>query len=252
MGNIVTKLEFLAAFKTACDTLPGELLDAALADYERQFTDQILSGLTEQVIVERWGSPQHAALKLKLGTFNGNLKQAVSVEKVARVGMSGVGLAFMDFFLLIPATIYSAVLLAFYLASLLVYLSGIFISASSLAQVSYIDVPVHYFLNDTSLKGSTHLNLGNIEIVSADISKDDDESKKASPDPEHPTKHFGHFLRDQGFHIATHISKYSVWKGIGTTLAGMLMLTFCFLATRFTFRILKQFASWHFTVLKNA
>ena len=90
--NRVTKLEFLAAFRLACDTLPGELVEAAVADYERQFTDALLAGELESAIVQRWGAPQHAALKLKLGTFNGNLKQVVTAEKVARVGFSGAHL----------------------------------------------------------------------------------------------------------------------------------------------------------------
>lgn len=244
----MTKLEFLAALRTACEALPPEITEAALADYERQFTDQFLSGQSEQRIVDRWGSPSHAALKLKLGTLNGNLKQAVSVEKVARVGISGVGLALMDFFLLIPATIYLVVLTAFYTVSLAVYLSGIFVSASSLAGVNYIDVPTPTLFEHVNLKGSTRLNIGSVDIVPTDLTvlaEDKKNPAEAEPVP-------AHFLRDRGLHIATHINKNSLWKGISTTLAGMLMLVLCLLATRYSFRVLRQFAVWHFAVLKNA
>ena len=247
----MTKLEFIAAFKLACDTLPVELVDVALADFERQFTDQFLSGMSEQVIVERWGNPQHAALKLKLSTFNGNLRKTVSVEKVARVGMNGVGLVLMDVVLCIPAMIYLALLSAFYIAALVVYLTGIFVSASSLAGVNYIDVPAHYLLHDMAMKGSTHLNIGNIDIVPTELVKEDGPvvpEAGQGPGPDHSP----HFLHDRGFHIATHLNKNTIWKGTSTTLAGMVLLVLCFLATRFTFRMLRQFVAWHFTVLKNA
>ena len=244
----MTKIEFIAAFRSACDTLPSELVASALADYERQFTDQLISGVSEQVIVEHWGSPQHAALKLKLGTFNGNLKQAVSAEKVARVGISGVGLAFMDIFLLGPAMVYSALLAAFYVVALVVYLTGIFVSASSLAGVNYIDVPAHYLLNGFSMRGHTRFDLGDIDIVPTELGNDDVSEKNA----EEVSIESPHFFHDRGFHIATHLSKDSIWKGMSTTLAGMVLLVLCFLATRFTFRVLRQFVAWHFTVLKNA
>ncbi|MET3108907.1 putative membrane protein [Oxalobacteraceae bacterium GrIS 2.11] len=247
----MTKLEFIAAFKLACDALPIELVDAALVNFERQFTDQLLAGVSEEVIVDRWGSPHTAALKLKLGTLNGNLKKTVSVEGVARAGISGIGLMVMDLFLLVPAAIYCAVLSAFYLAALLVYLAGIFISASSLAEVKYIDVPAHYFSNEFAMKGSTHLKIADIDIVPAELA-DGDDLAKAGSDDESPEQHPHHFLRDQGFHVATHLDKNTFWKGLATTLAGMLFLVLCFLATRFTFRMLRQFVAWHFSLLKNA
>ena len=247
----MTKLEFLAAFRLACDALPAELVEAAVADYERQFTDQLLAGLSEPVIVERWGTPQHAALKLKLGTFNGNLKQAVTAEKVARVGFSGAGLALLDLFLLIPASVYFSVLGAFYLAAGAVYLSGIFISASSLAGVNYIDIPAHTILNQFTMKGSTNISLGTIDIEPAFIGVEAD-TAQSEPDQTGSATHPSHFMRDRGFHIATHINHSTIWKGLSTTVAGMLLLVLCLLATRFTFRQLKRFAGWHCTVLKNA
>lgn len=236
----MTKLEFLAAFRLACDTMPAEPVEAAIAEYERQFTDLLLSGLSETAIVAQWGTPQHAALKLKLGTFTGNLKQAVNVQKVARVGISGAGLAVLDLILLIPASIYAVLLSAFYIVSLAVYLSGIFVSASSLAGVNYIDIPAHALLSKLATKGTTHLSLGSIDIEPADIGleSDDEPSDAAKP--------------DRGFHIATHVDKSSIWKGLSTTVAGMLLLVLCLLTTRFTFRLLRQFVAWHFSVLKNA
>ena len=33
--------------------------------------------------------------------------------------------------------------------------------------------------------------------------------------------------------------------------AGMVLLVLCLLATRFSFRTLKQYVIWHFTVLRN-
>lgn len=244
----MTKLEFLAAFRLACDSMPPEPVEAAIAEYERQFTDLLLSGLSETVIVERWGTPQHAALKLKLGTFTGNLKQAVNVEKVARVGISGVGLAVLDLILLIPASLYATLLCAFYIVSIAVYLSGIFVSASSLAGVNYIDIPAHALLSKLA---TTHISIGSLDIEPGDIGTDSDD-EPAGLNQSESAEQGTHFKRDRGFHIATHIDKSSIWKGVSTTLAGMLLLVLCMLTTRFTFRLLRQFVAWHFSVLKNA
>ncbi len=247
----MTKLEFLAAFRLACNSMPSEPVEAAIADYERQFTDSLLSGLSETVIVERWGTPQHAALKLKFGTFSGNLKQAVNVEKVARVGISGAGLALLDLILLIPASVYATLLWAFYIVSIAVYLSGIFVSASSLAGVNYIDIPAHALLSKLATKGTTHISIGSMDIEPADIGTDSDD-EPAGLNQSESVEQGTHFKRDRGFHIATHIDKSSIWKGVSTTLAGMLLLVLCMLTTRFTFRLLRQFVAWHFSVLKNA
>lgn|GEM_PF-6632393 len=251
----MTKTEFLAAIKSACETLPVELVDAALADFERQFTDQFISGVSEQTIVERWGSPQAAALKLKLGSFSGNLKQAVSAQKVARVGLSGVGLLLMDIFLLGPAMVYSALLATFYAVALAVYLTGIFVSASSMAGLNYIDVPARYLLNNFTTKGYSHLDLDNIDIAPLGLISDDALPKVA--DTTDPTNNQDQLqspssFHERGIHFATHLNKDSIWKGIGTTLAGMVLLVLCFLSTGFTFRKLRQFVAWHFTVLRNA
>ena len=247
----MTKLEFLESFKSACDTLPAELVDAAVADFERQFTDQFLAGQSEQMIVGRWGSPQHAALKLKLGTLNGSLKQVVSAEKVARVGISSFGLMILDLFLFIPGMAYFAVLMAFYFLGCLIYLAGIFQTSAGLAGVNFIDVPANYFSNDMVMKGSTHLNIADIDIVPSQVFEGE-EQKISNGNPEQTVGHDMHYMHDRGFHIATHLGKNSVWKGVGTTLSGMLMLVLCLLATRFSIQMLKQFASWHFTVLKSA
>ena len=247
----MTKLEFIAAFKSACNNLPTELVDLALADYERQFTDQFLAGVSEHIIVERFGSPQHAALKLKLSTLNGSLKTTVTAEKVARVGMSGVGLVVMDIFLCIPAAIYACALFAFYCAALVVYLVGIFFSASSLAGVNYFDVPARYFLHNGAMRGSTHLTIGAIDIVPTELINNDERTPVDAPQSG-DVEHTQHFLHERGFHVATHVGRGTIWKGLGTTLAGMVLLVLCFLATRFTFRLVRQFAAWHFSVLKNA
>ena len=247
----MTKLEFLDSFKSACDALPPDLVDTAVAGYERQFTDQFLSGLSEQSIVAQWGSPQHAALRLKLGTLNGNLKQVVNAEKVARVGFSGFGLLMLDLFLLIPGMAYLALLMTFYFCGALIYLAGIFQASASLAGVNFIAGPAYYFPGDMSLKGSTHVTIADIDIVPSDLAGND-EPDRARETPEQPAVRDASPLHERGIHIATHLDKRSIWKGIGTTLSGMLILVLCLLATRFTFRMVKQFASWHFSVLKSA
>ena len=246
----MTKLEFLDSFKLACDALPAELIDAAIGDYEREFTDQLLSGVSEQSIVDRWGSPEHASLKLRLGTFNRNLKQIVRAEKVARVGISGFGLLVMDLFLLIPAAAYFALFFVGYVVALLIYLAGIFQSASSLAGVNYIDVPAHYFANGITMNGSTHLIIRDIDIVPLALLKEDGQDR-LKKNAHSSSTYDQHLINDRGFRIVTHINQQSIWEGVGTTLIGMMMLILCFFATRLTFLKLRQFAVWHFVVLKR-
>ncbi len=255
----MTKLEFLAAFRAACEHVREEAVEAAIADYERQFTDQILAGETEQAIVDRFGSPQAAARKLKLSTLNGNLKQAVSAGQVAKVGVSGLGLLLLDLILVVPAIVYSALLGAFYFVALLVYLSGIFISTASLAKVSYIDVPTQNILSGVNFNDHSHITIGDVEIT-PEVSDDPDlvedrsdvaNAAKGEADPQGEPALPIHLLRDQNFHISTHVNNRTIWRGIATTVAGMVLLVLCLLATRFSFRTLKHYVIWHFTVLRN-
>ena len=234
----MTKIEFFAAFRQACSALSAELLDGALADYERNFTDQILAGQSETAIVGRWGTPQQAALKLKLGTLGGNLKQPVSAEKVARVGINGLGLALLDFLLLGPVALGLTVLASLYLGAGLIYLSGIFVSAANLAGVDTIDVPAQFLAREFDVRGSTHLEMGNLEIVPQQIMISARDGSGAVPVP--------------GFHLVARPQTLPVWRGLGMTLAGMLMLTLCFWSTGAGLRRFKQFAVWHVSVLKNA
>lgn len=245
----MTKLEFLAAFRAACVNLREDVVEAAVADYERQFTDHLLAGGNEADIVGRWGSPATAARKLRLSTFNGNLAQAVSAEKVARVGVSGLGLAAMDLLLVGPAIIYTFVLGLFYAVSLAIYLSGIFVSAASLAQVNYIDLPTEYLTGAFNFDGRDSLKFANVEIVPDEIA---DVDAAATPTPGAGNDLLLHSLHHKNFHIATKINQQTIWKGLGTTVAGMVLLILCLLATRLSFRAVRRFAAWHFSVLKNA
>ena len=250
----MTKLEFIAAFTSACGNLPGELLDTALAQFERQFTDQLLSGLSEQTIVANWGSPQSAALKLKLHTLNGSLKQPMSGEKVMRICMMGFGLLLMDLFVLIPATVFASVLLAFYTLAGSAYLAGIFIIASNLAGVNYIVVPNHYF----PAAIFKHMEIGNVHI-------DPSSPMPVQQNPPHFTSKINPAIvafedapqaisgdaQLQSLNIAANWAKDVFWCGIATTLAGMLLLVLCLKATGLAFRVLRRFALWHFNTLKN-
>ncbi|TDK66651.1 DUF1700 domain-containing protein [Sapientia aquatica] len=268
-GTIMTKLEFITAFKAACDNLPTDLLEAALADYERQFTDQFLAGVSEQTIVESWGSPQNAALKLKLKTLNGNLKQPVKADKVARICISAVWLAIVDLFAIIPTAIYSGLLSAFYAVSLVVYLTGIFVSATSLTGITYIEIPSQYL----PLHFASHFDVGRIHFRPDSLFDDGDNKakidKSEKPDltigvlrtPQADKVGDANGAADEADHrkpqydsldIVSRLPKNTFWNGLGITFAGMVMLVLCFLATRLGFRLLRSFALWQFNILKNA
>lgn len=262
----MTKLEFIAAFTSACGNLSGELLNTALVQYERQFTDQLLSGMSEQTIVAGWGSPQSAALKLKLHTLNGSLKKPMSGEKVMRICMTGFCLLIMDLFILIPASVCAALLSLFYALAATVYLVGIFISASSLAGVNYVEVPNQYF----PVGIFKHVEIGSFRIDPSPLTPE-----QQSPEPA-STPHFISSInpgilvfeyapaavadaiqpatmkdKTQSLHIAANWTKNAFWCGIAVILAGMVLLVLCLLATRLAFRLLHRLALWHFNTLKN-
>ncbi len=248
----MTKLEFIAAFTSACDNMPRELLDAALADYERQFTDQLLSGQSERAIVDGWGAPQTAALKLKLQTLNGNLAQPLSGAKVLRVVMAGAGLAVLDFFLLIPASFVGFLLTSLFLLGSGAYLGGIFVTVSSLVGVNYIEVPQSYF----PAAMFSHVDIGSVRIdpdvivVDTPVLAMPHSSTNITPDIiafEDAGQH-----QKQTLHIATNLHKNAVWNGLGITLTGMMLLVLGLLAVRLSFRLLGRFIGWHLFTLKNA
>jgi hypothetical protein len=178
--------------------------------------------------------------------------------------ISGVWLAILDLFTFIPAAFFSSLLFVVYAVSLCIYLSGIFVSASSLTGVSYIEIPAQYL----PMHLASHIDIGRIHFR-PDGGLSDDGDKKATavnddlvigviknPDSV-KSADTGDSVelrtaRYESVDIVSHLPKNTFWNGIGITLAGMIMLILCFLATRLGFHLLRSFALWQFAILKNA
>jgi uncharacterized membrane protein len=130
------KLEYLDALKRAMLGLPPEVQARTLADYEQRFVDGEAAGRDEQEVGRELDDPKKIALGLRTSahlTHLSGFEEKKNPANLLRMLVSGVGLAIFNLFMIVPAMVYSSLLLALYVCALAFYLAGIATTASGLA-----------------------------------------------------------------------------------------------------------------------
>jgi uncharacterized membrane protein len=147
------KLEYLDALKRAMLGLPPDVQARTLAFYEQRFVDGESSGRAEREVGAELEDPNQIALALRTSAHLQSLQSAPAATKapspksfdvkpaggafhplrVLRMLVSSAGLAVFNLFMIVPAMVYSALLLALYVCALAFYLAGIATTASGLA-----------------------------------------------------------------------------------------------------------------------
>jgi uncharacterized membrane protein len=130
------KMEYLDALKRAMLGLPPDVQAKTLAYYEQRFVDGEAAGRNEQDVGRELDDPTRIALTLRTSAHLsklGGFEQKKNPANVLRMLVSGVGLAIFNLFMIVPAMVYSALLLAVYVCALTFYLAGIATTASGLA-----------------------------------------------------------------------------------------------------------------------
>jgi len=152
------KQDYLDALAKAMTGLPPDLVARTLAYYEQRFIDGLTVGRGEEEIAAELDEPRKIAMTLRANAHMAAMEARKPPVGIARMAVSFVGLAVFNLFMVVPAAVCAALLMALYLSSAGFYISGIAITSSGLAGA-----------NEIVLSGPLH------NIVGAVSDGDDDE-----------------------------------------------------------------------------
>lgn len=139
------KQDYLDALRKALAGLPAENVARTLAYYEQRFIDGLTVGRSEAEVAAELDEPRRIAMTLRANAHMATLESRKAPASALRMAVSFAGLAVFNLFMVVPAAVFAALLMALYIASASVYVSGIAITASGLAGANEIVLagPLH-------------------------------------------------------------------------------------------------------------
>lgn len=169
--------------------------------------------------------------------------------ELARRGFTALGLLAFNFFLIIPAIVYAAMLFALYVVSIIVFVLGIAVTSSSLAGVNQLvlDGPVRHVILQKTLppagEAEHHRGRLRIEIHSSGL--------HVSPEPSGQDDAIGNALVSVGSNDGESDSRtVGTLKGIGFILGGIALVLLSMVVTRFTWLGLKRYVKMNASMLR--
>ncbi|WP_338762242.1 DUF1700 domain-containing protein [Massilia sp. METH4] len=185
------KQEYLDALKKAMTGLPPETAAKTLAYYEQRFIDGLVAGRGEAEIAAELDDPRKIAMTLRANVHLQSFEQRKTPASFGRMLLSFAGLAVFNLFMVVPAAVFAALLLAVYLCSFTFYVSGIAVTASGLAGANEMILPgpLHHVMDgDDEARGErlqTRVSIGErgIEVTQqrpADLQEELDEESSRS------------------------------------------------------------------------
>jgi len=129
----MSKQEYLDALRSALAGLSPETVAKTLAYYEQRFIDGVAAGRSEADIARELDSPRKIAMTLRANVHMSAFDAQKSPASLLRMLLSFVGLAIFNLIMVVPAMVFSALLLMLYSCALGFYLGGVAITASGLS-----------------------------------------------------------------------------------------------------------------------
>jgi uncharacterized membrane protein len=161
------KQDYLDALAKAMAGLPPETAARTLAYYEQRFIDGLTVGRSEAEIAAELDKPRKIAMTLRANAHMAALEARKSPAGFVRAVFTFVGLAVFNLFMVVPAAVCAALLMALYLSSAGFYVSGIAITSSGLAGANEIVLsgPLHNIVgvttdNDDERHAQTRISIG--------------------------------------------------------------------------------------------
>jgi uncharacterized membrane protein len=105
------KLEYLDALKRAMLGLPPDVQAKTLAYYEQRFVDGSAAGRGEPDVARELDDPKKIAMTLRASAHLDAFSDKKNPANLLRLMVSAVGLAIFNLFMLVPALVYSALVL---------------------------------------------------------------------------------------------------------------------------------------------
>ncbi|WP_426161532.1 DUF1700 domain-containing protein [Pseudoduganella sp. R-31] len=129
----MSKNEYLDALKKALAGLPPDVAAKTMAYYEQRFIDSLAAGKTEEEIAAELDEPRKIAMTLRANAHRSAFEQKRNPANLARMVFSLIGLGIFNLFMVVPAAVFSALLVSIYASAFAFYISGIAITATGLA-----------------------------------------------------------------------------------------------------------------------
>lgn len=129
----MSKNEYLDALKKALAGLPPDVAAKTMAYYEQRFIDSLAAGKTEEEISAELDEPRKIAMTLRANAHRSAFEQSRNPANLARMVFSLIGLGIFNLFMVVPAAVFSALLVSVYASAFALYISGIAITATGLA-----------------------------------------------------------------------------------------------------------------------
>jgi uncharacterized membrane protein len=261
------KLEYLDALKRAMLGLPPDVQAKTLAYYEQRFVDGIAAGRGEPDVARELDDPTKIAMTLRASAHLNAFAEKKNPANVLRVMVSAVGLAIFNLFMLVPALVYSTLVLCLYIAALTFYLAGIATTASGLAGANelVLDWPSRFVTIDDDGRGrQLRVNIGSNGIIVREerpqIADPLPPEDKADTDEDSRLERSralrsAHALADSTLRISTDMDAESrttqTLFGLGLVLGGIALFLLSLVVTHYSFVGLKRYVQMNRSLLKG-
>jgi uncharacterized membrane protein len=269
------KLEYLELLKRAMLGLPPELQAKTLGYYEQRFVDGLNAGRSEQDVAQELDEPKKIAMTLRANSYSAQLGAQTAAAgpqvaapqfsvtekrnpaRVLRVLVSGAGLAIFNLFMIVPAMVFSALLMSLYVAALAFYLSGIAVTASGLAGNSelLLDLPTRYVQIDADDPDAKRQIRVQIDEKGINVHEEGDAPDGAEERPASRLRRGAEVVAGKQLHITTDMDADSrttqTLFGFGMVLGGIGLFLLSLVVTRHAAHGIKRYFQMNFSLLKG-
>ncbi|NVE01318.1 DUF1700 domain-containing protein [Massilia sp. BJB1822] len=257
----MSKSEYLSALSKALAGLPPETVAKTLAYYEQRFIDGLAVGRSEAEIAQELDEPRKIAMTLRANAHLHAFEEKRSPANLARMAMSFLGLAVFNLFMVVPAVVYTSMLMALYATAFAFYLSGIAITASGLAGANelVLNGPLRHlviFDDDEDRSMQTRVSIG---ADGLQVQQEPSPALQAALDGE--TSRSGRLMEkaeavaESGVRISTDLDAESRTAqtaiGVSLILGGILLCLLSIVVTRYTVIGIRRYIEMNFSLLRG-
>jgi uncharacterized membrane protein len=276
----MNKTEYMNTLSEELEGLPVSVIEETIRFYENQFTKGVEEGKSELEIAEALPKPRLVAAQKKAGAQYQQFKNKMTPNHFASLLIALMGVLVFNFFMIIPAVMYSTVLFVSYLTSFALYGAGTVIMAASLSGVPQMQITLpshhqhHYsshhrfeqefvYENDPisniveELNANEHQQATNVSINMSEkgivVLKEDGQQNKVLKldDEDQFSKNRRGEKHSHIINIKNKLQKKHALIGFGILLLGISLLLFCLFMTKMTFVWFKQYLLWNLSLLRS-
>lgn len=258
------KTAYLDALAKAMTGLPPETVAKTLAYYEQRFIDGMVAGRGELEIAAELDEPRKIAMTLRANAHLQSFEQKKTPVNLVRMLFSFAGLAIFNVFMVVPAAVFAALLLAVYLSSFAFYTAGIAMTASGLAGANemILSGPLRHIVvadddgerADTRLQTRVSIGSQGIQVtqerspgLEAELDEDTSRSEKLLDSAE--------AMADGSVRITVDPEGSSRTAqtaiGFGLVLGGIALFLLSLVVTRYTVIGIRRYAQMNYSLLRG-